>query len=77
MSYDNKDMITTITEILLVIKNEGVISEEDIQIKMNISTSLLRRGISFLYEFGFVEYAYGSTKLKLSKPVKDLFQSLN
>lgn len=75
--YNNNDLITTITEILLMIKNEGLISEEDMLIKMNVNTPSLRRGISFLYEFGFVEYAYDSTKLKLCKPVKDLFQSLN
>lgn len=73
--YNNNDLITTINEILLMIKNEGLISEEDMLIKMNVNTSSLRRGISFLYELGFVEYAYDS-KLKLCKPVKDLFQSL-
>ena len=75
--YKNKDVFTTITEILLVIKNEGLISEEDMRIKMNVSTSTLRRGISFLYEFGFLEYAYDSTKMNLCKPVKDFFKSLN
>lgn len=76
--FDNdKDVITTINEILLVIKNEGLISEEDMRLKMNISTPILRRGILFLNEFGFVECDYDSTKLKLCRPVKDLFQSLN
>ena len=75
--YNDKDIITTINEILLVIKNEGLINEEDMRIKMNVSTPELRRGISFLYEFGFVEYEYDSTKLNLSKPVKDLLQSLD
>jgi len=73
--YNDTDMITTINEILLVIKNEGIISEEDMRIKMNVTTPALRRGISFLYEFGFVEYAYDSTKLNLCKPVKDLLPS--
>lgn len=75
--YNNKDIITTINEILLMVKNEGLVSEEDMRIKMNVSTPTLRRGISFLYEFGFVEYAYDSTKLNLCRPVKDLLQSLN
>lgn len=75
--YNDKDIITTVNEILLVIKNEGLISEEDMRIKMNVSTPELRRGILFLYEFGFVECDYDSTKLKLCRPVKDLLQSLD
>jgi len=70
------DMFTPMMEILLMIKN-GLNNEEDILIKSNLGLSSLRRGILFLYYFGFVEYEEQSCNMRLSLPVKNFLDGSN
>ena len=76
MLPNRNDVPTMMMEILFMIKN-GLNTEEDILSKINFDRSSLRRGISFLYHFGFVEYEDQSCNLKLPKPVKNFLDDSN
>ncbi len=76
MLPNRNDVFTTMLEILFMIKN-GLNNEEDILNKSYLDMSSLRRGILFLYHFGFVEYEEQSCNLRLSWPVKNFLDGSN